>query len=63
MQLDKPTPRQQSGSSFFALPACSFTIPLSFGPQKQKTLALLDSSASTYFLDKEFAKRHKICLV
>ena len=55
--------RQQSGSSFSAQPARCFTISLSLGPQKQKTLALLDLGASTCFLDEEFAKRHKIRLV
>ena len=56
-------PWQQSGSSFSAQPARCFTIPLSLGPQKQKNLALLDSGASICFLDEEFAKRQKICLV
>ena len=36
---------------------------MSFGPQKLKTLALLDSEAFAYFLNEEFAKCHKICLV
>ena len=50
----------KSGSTLSAQPASCFTIPLSFGPQKIKTLALLDLGASACFLDKEFAKRHKI---
>jgi hypothetical protein len=56
-------PPQQSGSYFSAQPTRCFTISLSLGPQKQKTLALLDSGASTCFLDEEFAKRHKIRLI
>ena len=56
-------PQQQSGSSLSAHPAPCFTIPLSFGPQKLETLALLDSRASACFLDKEFAKRHNIPLL
>ena len=63
MRLDSLTPQQQSGSSFSAQPALCFTIPLSFGPQKLKTLGLLDSGALACFLDEEFAKRHKIRLV
>ena len=63
MRLDNPIPRQQSGSSFFAQPARCFTISLILGPQKQKTIALLDSEASICFLDEKFAKRHKIHLV
>ena len=63
MRLDNSIPQQKSGSTLSAPPASCFTIPLSFGPQKIKTLALLDSGASTCFLDKEFAKRHKIPLV
>ena len=63
MRLDNPIPQQQSGSSFSVQPARCFTIPLFLGPQKQKTLALLDSGASTCFLDEEFAKHHKIRLV
>ena len=56
-------PRQQSGSSFSAQPARCFTIPLFLGPKKLKAITLLDSGASTCFLDEEFAKRHKIRLV
>ena len=56
-------PQQQSGSSLSAHPAPCFTIPLSFGPQKLETLALLDSEALACFLDEEFAKRHNIPLV
>ena len=63
MRLDNSIPQQKSGSILSAQPAGCFTIPLSFGPQKIKTLALLDSGASACFLDKEFAKRHKIPLV
>ena len=63
MRLDNPIPRQQSGSSFSAQPARCFTIHLFLGPQKHKTKALLDSGASTCFLNEEFAKRHKIRLV
>ena len=62
VQLENSIPQQQSSSSLSAQPACCFTIPLSFGPQKLKTLALLDSEAFVYFLDKKFAKCHKICL-
>ena len=56
-------PQQQSGSSLSVHPAPCFTIPLSFGPRKLETLALLDSGASACFLDEEFAKRHNIPLV
>ena len=63
MRLDNSILQQQSGSSFSAHPTRCFTIPLSFGPQKLKTLALLDLGASTCILDEGFAKRHKICLI
>jgi hypothetical protein len=63
VRLDSSVPQQQSGSSFSAQPARCFTIPLSFGPQKLKTVALLDSGASACFLDENFANRHKIRLV
>ena len=63
MRLDNSIPQQISGSFLSAQPASCFTIPLSFGPQKIKTLALLDSGASACFLDKEFAERHKIPLI
>ena len=61
--MDNSIPQQKSGSALTAQPTSCFTIPLSFGPQKIKTLALLDSGASACFLDKEFAERHKIPLV
>jgi hypothetical protein len=63
VRLDNSTPQQQSGSSFSAQPARCFTIPLSLGPQKLNTIALLDSGASACFLDENFASRHKIRLV
>ena len=63
MRLDNHMPQQQSGSSLSASPAPCFIIPLSFGPQKLKTLALLDSGALACFLDEEFAKCHNIPLV
>ena len=63
VRLDNSIPQQKSGSTLSAQPANCFTIPLSFGPQKIKILALLDSGASACFLDKEFAERHKIPLV
>ena len=56
-------PQQQLGSSLSAHHVPCFTIPLSFGPQKLGTLALLDSGASACFLDEEFAKHHNIPLV
>ena len=56
-------PQHQLGSYFSAQPTRCFTISLSLGPKKQKTLALLDSGASTCFLDEKFAKQHKIRLV
>ena len=49
--------------AFATIIAICFIIPLTLGPQKLKILALLDSGASTCFLDEEFAKRHKIHLV
>ena len=54
---------KKSGSTVSVQLASCFIIPLSFSPQKIKTLALLDSGASACFLDKEFARRHKIPLV
>ena len=63
VRLDNSNPQQKSGSTLSAQPASCFTILLSLGPQKIKTLALLDSGASACFLDEEFAKRHKISLV
>jgi len=63
VRLDNSVPQQQSDSPFSAQPARCFTIPLSFGPQKLKTIALLDSGASACFLDENFANRHKIRLV
>ena len=48
---------------FSAQPALCFTIPLFSGPQKLKTIALLDSGASACFLDEEFVKSHKFPLV
>ena len=63
MRLDDSIPRRQSGSSFSAQPARCFTIPLSLGPKKLKTLALVDSGASACFIDEEFAKHNKIPLV
>ena len=56
-------PQHQLGSYFSAQPTRCFTISLSLGPKKQKTLVLLDSGASTCFLDEKFAKQHKIRLV
>ena len=63
MRLDNSIPQQKSGSTLSAQPASCFTIPLSFGPRKLETLALLDSGASACFLDEEFAKRQNIPLV
>jgi hypothetical protein len=62
VRLDNSISQQKSGSTLSAQPASCFTIPLSFGPQKIKVLALLDSGASACFVDEEFAKRHKIPL-
>lgn len=62
VRLDNSISQQKSGSTLSAQPASCFTIPLSFGPQKTKVLALLDSGASACFVDEEFAKRHKIPL-
>ena len=61
--MDNSVSQQQLGSSLSAQPAPSFTISLSFGPQKLKTTALLDSGASACFLDEEFVKSHKFPLV
>src|SRR5450759_2346206 len=63
VQLDSSVSQQHLGSSLPAQPAPCFTIPLSFGPQKLKTTALLDSGASACFLDEEFVKSHKFPLV
>ena len=63
MRLDNSIPQQKSGSTLSIQTASCFTIPLFFGPQKIKTLALLDLGASACFLDEEFAKRYKIPLV
>lgn len=63
MRLDNSILQQKSGSTLSSQPASCFTIPLSFGPQKAKTLALLDSGASACFLDEEFARRHNVPLV
>ena len=63
MRLDNSISQQKSGSTLSSQPASCFTIPLFFGPQKTKTLALLDSGASACFLDEEFARRHKVPLV
>lgn len=61
--LDNSTHQQQSRSSFSTQHTCCFTIPLSLGPQKLDTIALLDLRVSTYFLDENYDNRHKICLV
>ena len=63
MWLDSSVSQQHLGSSLPAQPAPCFTIPLSFGPQKLKTTALLDLGASACFLDEEFIKNHKFPLV
>ena len=46
-------------------PSTCFTIPLrvKFDDHSIKLSALLDSGASTYFIDKDFAERHKLPLV
>ena len=64
VRLDNPILlQQQLGSFLFAQSTHCFKLPLSFGPQKLKALALLDSRTSVYVLDKEFAKHHKVPLV
>ena len=63
MRLDNPMSQEQLGSYFSAQPTHFFSISLSLGSLKQKTLALLNSGASICFLHEEFAKRHKIRLV
>ena len=44
-------------------PSHCFTIPLCLNSQRFKTLALLDSGASTCFLDEKFTRLHKILVV
>ena len=46
-------------------PSTCFTIPLrvKFDDHSIKVSALLDSGASVYFIDKDFAERHKLPLV
>ena len=61
--MDSRILQQQSSSSLSAQSILCFIFPLFFGPQKLKTLALLDSGASACFLDEDFTKRHKILLV
>jgi hypothetical protein len=51
------------GPILFAQPSHCFTIPLRLGSQKLKTLILLDSGASTFFLNEEFTRNHKIHVV
>jgi hypothetical protein len=62
MRLDSSLQNKQ-GPFLSTQPSCCFTIPLHLGSQRLKTLALLDSGASAYFLDEEFTRFHKIPIV
>jgi hypothetical protein len=51
------------GPFLSAQPSHCITIPFCLGSQGLKTLTLLDSRASTCFLDEEFIRLHKIHIV
>ena len=63
MQLESNGKTTKSGPILFANPTSCFIIPIWLGPNKLATEALIDSEASTCFIDKSFAKQKKITLV
>ena len=63
MQLEWNEKTTKSGPVLSANPTSCFIIPIWLGPNKLTTKALIDSGASTCFIDKSFAKQNKITLV
>lgn len=63
MRLDNSFSQKHLSVSLSSQPTPYFTISLSFGHQKLKSIALLDLGASVFFLEEEFFKSYKFLLV
>ena len=62
VRLDRSTSKNYQGPYLSSQPTRSFIIPMTIGLEKIQVDDLLDSGASTSFLDRTFAKRHNIML-